>query len=364
MGNDVRYQPNGNNRVLRHVLRQVWELRCYWCRNFKDYLDLEIDHILPQDSGEPERARLKRAFRLPAEYDIHALYNLAPICSDCNKLKKGEDLTEIPAVTSKLRLAQRYADVVAKRVLSFGSTSRLGEALLLAAEVDLTDADTRTTFEEGAPAILHRLAELGKGKADYYIHREVTVEIGDNWHSIFVSLNEQGRAAVEVLENIVGGTLEVVLKDPIENLFCQAENATADAFREHDEGMGTPDVGTVDIDWPTTSISTVRYSAVGPGQIEFEFEGSLEASATAPIARSSADGDGLEDVQGDAAITCGFEFDLGWALDEHGAGTFFFDEVQLEDFDADTTVDGRGSRVMLDGPIDEYDGEENGSEGD
>src|SRR5680860_1081665 len=55
MADEVRYQPNGNNKVLRHVLRQVWDRRCYWCRNFKDYLDLEIDHILPQNTGGLER---------------------------------------------------------------------------------------------------------------------------------------------------------------------------------------------------------------------------------------------------------------------------------------------------------------------
>ncbi len=358
MADEVRYKPTGNNKVLRHVLRQVWDLRCYWCHNFKGYLDLEIDHILPQDSGEPERERLKRAFKLPADYDIHALYNLAPICSDCNKLKRGQDLTEIPAVTSKLRLAQGFANTVAKRVLSFSRASKLGEALLLAAEVDLTDADTRATFEEGAPAIVQRLAELGDGKADYITHREVTVEARNEQHSFFVSLNEQGRAAVGVLEQIAGGVLEEGLEEPIEILLRQAEDYTADAFREHDEGLGAPDVGTVSIDWSTISISTVRYSATGPGQIQFEFEGAFEGFATGSIARASADGDGLEDVQGDATISCGFNFDLVWELGDDGSGSDFFDQVWLEDFDADTTVDGRSSRVWWDGPEDEGDPEE------
>ena len=345
MADEVRYLPNGNNRVMRHVLRQVWDLRCYWCRSYKDYLDLEIDHILPQDSGEPERARLKRAFGLPSDYDIHALYNLAPICSDCNKLKKGEDLTQVPAVISKLKLARGLADTVAKRVQSFSRASKLGEALLLAAEVDLTDADTRATFEEGAPAIVQRLAELGAEKADYLTHREVTIEAGYEQHSFLVSLNEQGRAAVGVLEQVGGGVLEEVLEEPIRNLFRQTEDATADAFREHDEGLGAPDVGTVSIDWTTISISTVRYSAIGPSQIEFEFAGAFEGWVTGSIARDRTDGDGIEEVQGDATISCGFKFDLVWELEADGSGSFFFDQVWLENFDADTTVDGRSSRA-------------------
>jgi hypothetical protein len=162
VADEVRYKAGGN-KVLRHVLRQVWELRCYWCRNFKDYLELQIDHILPQDSTDEERARLKREFKLPADYDIHAVYNLAPICGDCNGLKGGADLTDIPAVASKLKLARSLAPTVTKRVQTFGRASKLGEALLLAAEVDLTKKDTRATFEEGAPDVVSLpLAQLRK----------------------------------------------------------------------------------------------------------------------------------------------------------------------------------------------------------
>jgi len=354
MTDEVRYQPNGNNKVLRHVLRLVWDRQCYWCRNVKDYLDLEIDHILPQDSGDAERERLQREFKLPKNYDIHALCNLAPICSDCNKVKKGADLTEIPAVATRLRLAQARAETVEKRVRSFGRASKLGEALLLAAEVDLSEADTRATFEEGAPAIVQRLAELGEGRADYLTHREVTVEARDERHSFFLTLNGQGRAAVGVLEQITGADLDEVLAEPIEDLFRQAEAATADAFREHDEGMGAPDVGSVSIDWPTIAIDVLRYSASGPGQIEFEFEGSFEGSATGSIARDAADGDGLEDVQGDATFSCRFRFDLVWELTGE-EGSFSFDQVWLEDFQPDTVVDGKSSHVWWDWPDDEDD---------
>ncbi len=349
MADEVRYKPNGNNKVLRHVLRLSWDLRCYWCRHFKDYLDLEIDHILPQDSSDKERERLEREFKLASDYDIHALYNLAPICSDCNKLKKGEDLTEIPAVASRLKLAQGFAGTVAKRVLSFGRASKLGEALLLAAEVDLADPDTRATFEEGAPAIVQRLAELGEGKADHLTHREVTVEACDEQHTFFVSLNEHGRAAVGVLEQVAGGVLEDVLAAPIEDLFRQAEEAIANALRDHDDGLGAPDVGSVSIDWPTLSIGAVRYSAIAPAQIEFEFEGAFEGLASGSVARDNADGDGLEDVQGDATFSCRFKFDLAWEP-SGGAGNFYFDQMWLEDFDADMLVDGRSSHVWWDSP--------------
>lgn len=337
MADAVRYSANGDNKVLRHVLRLAWDLQCYWCRNFKDYLDLEIDHILPQDSSDEERQRLKREFKLAADYDIHSAYNLAPICGDCNKLKRGQDLTEIPAVASKVRLAQQIAQKVAQRVRSFGRASKLGEALLMAAEVDLMDADTRATFEQGAPAIVQRLSELGGGKADYFTHREVTVDTRDEHHRLLVSLNEEARAALGVLENVAGGKLEEALAEPIADLLRQVEEAITDALRDHDDGMGAPDVGSVSIDWPTLSIDTIRYSATPSVEVEFEFAGAFEGLATGAVARNSADGSELEDVQGDANFSCRFKFDLIWESSD-GAGKFYFDQVWLEDFDADTLV--------------------------
>ena len=166
---EVRYKPNDNNRVLRHVLRNVWESRCYWCRKYKEYSDLEIDHILAQDSDEEERVRLKQAFNLCDEYDVHAGYNLAPICGECNKTKGSENLTQVPVVLNRLREAHKHAKTVSSRVRSSWKSSELGAALLLAAEVDFHDAGNRATFEEGAPAVMQRLSELGEDKADFFV---------------------------------------------------------------------------------------------------------------------------------------------------------------------------------------------------
>ena len=112
------------------------------------------------------------------------------------------------------------------------------------------------------------------------------------------------------------------------------------------------DVGSVSIDWPTLSIHAVRYTAAPPAQLEFEFEGVLEGLATGAVARNSADGSELEDVQGDATFACRFRFDLTWDP-SGGAGGFLFDQVWLEDFHAETTVDGQSSREWWDWPADD-----------
>ena len=60
----------------------------------------------------------------------------------------------------------------------------------------------------------------------------------------------------------------------------------------------------------------------------------------------------LEDVQGDAIFTCRFKFDLTWDPSD-GAGGFFFDQEWLEDFHAETTVDGKSSHDWWDWPADD-----------
>lgn len=361
MTDEVRYQPGGDNAVLRHVLCEVWGLQCYWCRNFKKYLELQIDHIVPQKGSNDERERLHKAFLLDTDYDVNDVGNLAPICGPCNQAKTNADLTQYGVVITHLKKARRLASKVRTAHREFSAASDLSGALVRAAHADLDDPELRAAFEVAAPAVVQRLSELGPGKADYLTHREVTVEARDEQHSFFLSLDEQGRAAVSVVEHITGADLDQVLTDPIEDLFRQAEEATADAFREHDEGMGAPDVGSVSIDWPTIALDVVRYSASGPGQIEFEFGGSFEGLATGSIARDAADGDGLEDVQGDATFSCRFKFDLVWELTGE-EGSFLFDQVWLEDFDPETLLDGKSSHVWWDWPDYEDDPGEAGDE--
>lgn len=341
---DVQYRPHGDNRVLRHVLRQVWEMKCYWCREFKDYLSLEIDHIVPQSLSPSRLGALCKALKLPEPYDIHAVYNLAPICTACNKLKSGQDLAEVPIVLSLLNRARKLAPEVAKRTRSFDQATRLGEALLLASEVDLTDGVTRATFEEGAPAIVQRLAELGHEKAGYVVRTALVLEAREAVQEISLTLDEGGRAAVRVLEELAGRTLVEAMAEPITDLLDRVDEAIANAFRAHDGGLGAPDVGSVSVQWPQLTIRALRFRAEGPDNVNFVVEGAYEGIASASIARSSTDGGELEDVQGDAPFSCRFSFEIVWEPSD-GPGNLYFDQVWLEGFEADTLVDGRRGEV-------------------
>lgn len=335
---EVRYQEHGDNRLLRHVLCLVWGQQCHWCRQFKDFLDLQIDHILPQTSGEGECLRLTQMFGLPGDYDMHEPYNLAPICGACNRMKSNDDLTENGLVLSTLRKASRLAPKVTRQVVAFGNPSKLAGALLEAAVADLSDTGTRETFEQGAPAVVQRLAELGEGKADFFVFRTEEVEVGDELQRIGLRLNERGRGAVVVLDSVAGGRLEEALSAPLSDLLNHVASAAKHEF-EHSESMGVPDVDAVSISWSEITIDRIEFESTPPAQLEFEFAGKFEATGWTTIARDRPLGGELEHVQGDATVGGRFTFGLSWTPN-NPVGQFEFDEVLLEDWQADLSVEG------------------------
>jgi hypothetical protein len=343
---EVRYQEHGDNRLLRHVLCLVWGQQCYWCRLFKDFLDLQIDHILPKTSGEGERLRLKQMCGLPDDYDVHAPYNLAPICGACNRMKSDDDLTENGLVLSTLRKASTLAPRVTRQVVAFGNPSKLAGALLEAAVADLSDASTRKTFEQGTPAVVQRLAELGEGKADFFVFRTEDVEVGDELQRIGLRLNERGRGAVVVLDSVAGGRLKEALNVPLTDLLNRVASAAKHEF-ERSESMGKPSVAAVSISWSEITIDRIEFESTPPAQLEFEFAGNFEAAGFTMIARDNLLGGELECVQGDATVGGRFTFGLSWTPNDP-AGQFEFDEVLLEDWQADLSVDGGSYRQWED----------------
>ena len=336
---EVRYQENGDNRLLRHVLVDLWNQQCHWCRRFKDYADLQIDHVLPRTAGKSERDRLQHAFDMEASYDVNALYDLAPICGTCNREKNDSDLTGYRVVITTLRKAKKIAPKVAHRVESFGTSLDLAAALLYVAEADLNDKATRAMFEREAPAVVQRLAELGEWKADFYAFRTVDVETRDVVHTVSLKLNERARAALTVLEEVAGGRLENALSAPLSDLLDRVGPAAANALEHYDYGLGVPRVEPGDVDWPEITIGEIQFNGVPPARLEFEFSGDFDAVVSASIARDNPfDGD-LEHVQGEAVVNGRFTFSLAWEPSD-SAGVFYFNQVFLQEWDAHAWIEG------------------------
>ena len=340
MADEVRYRPNGDNSVLRHVVCEVWNLQCHWCRKFKKHLDLRIDHIVPHRDSDAEQERLREAFELDSDYDVHAVENLAPICTPCTHRKSNADLTRYPVVLTGLKKARQHAPTVVKRFRALTPTATatatptigLGGALLLAVNADLADPEIRAAFEVGAPAVVQRLSELGDGKADHRVHRDVLVEGRAEHHSVSISLDEPGRAALTMLQDVAGGELEEALKEPIIDLFHQVGRALATEYVAGDL-EGEPEAGSVEVDWPTVVVEKMSCTATPPAQLLFGFEGAFDGLASPSVSRPGVNASGLEYAQGKALFSCRFQFELWWEPSDR-AGSFFFDRVWLEDFEA------------------------------
>lgn len=335
---DVRYQERGDNRLLRHFLRLEWDQQCYWCNNFKDYGDLEIDHILPRALGVDELAKVKRTLDLFNEYDINALYNLAPICGPCNKEKANHDLTGKPVVLMKIKKARKLAPSVAKQVASFREPSNIAGALLEAAEADLSNTHTREIFEKGAPAVVQRLAELGEGKVDFFVRSSAEVEVGDDLHLIKLKLNERARAAVDVLTSVAGGRLGEVLSAPLPDLFTRIASIAKDEFEKR-ESRGSPDAEPLSIESSEITIDRIEFNSSPPAHLEFEFAALFEAFGRTIIARDSPQDGELEYVQGEASVDGRFMFTFSWTPKDP-VGQFQFDDVHLGKTQADLWIDG------------------------
>jgi 5-methylcytosine-specific restriction endonuclease McrA len=336
---EIRYQEHGDNRLLRHVLVDLWNQQCYWCRRFKDYADLQIDHILPRTADKSKCDSLQRAFGIDASYDVNAIYNLAPICGTCNREKNDVDLTRYGVVLTALRKAEKIAPKVAHRVESFGTTLNLAGALLHVAEADLSDKANRAMFEREAPVVVQRLAELGEYKADYYAFRTVDVETRDVVHSVSLKLDERARAALTVLEDVAGGRLENALSAPLSDLLDRVGAAAANAIEDYDEGLGTPRAEPGDVEWPEITIDWIQLEAVPPARLEFEFSGDFGAAVSASVARDSPLGGDLEYLQGEAIVNGRFTFSFAWEPTDP-VGVFYFDQVFLQKLDAHAWIEG------------------------
>ncbi|WP_410814913.1 HNH endonuclease [Micromonospora sp. 067-2] len=120
---DVRYRPGGDNGLLRHVLFEEWQSRCYWCETPMLFATVEIDHILPHTVTAAHLMELIGQHDLAADFDVHAPANLAPICGPCNREKSNNRFAGT-LVTGKLARAAKKRDRVIHRVLAFAAANQ------------------------------------------------------------------------------------------------------------------------------------------------------------------------------------------------------------------------------------------------
>ncbi|WP_203813561.1 HNH endonuclease, partial [Paractinoplanes tereljensis] len=155
---DVRYR-RGDNAVLRSALIEQWNARCYWCEQPTRFTDTQIDHIIPHTVTPDELRDLIQWHGLPAEFDVHAPANLAPICSTCNR-KKSDRKLRAPAVTTQLDQAREKQQRLIAYVRA-AARSRKGWS-------DAVIADLQLTTDAEALARMRLIAERAQSFSEVW----------------------------------------------------------------------------------------------------------------------------------------------------------------------------------------------------
>jgi hypothetical protein len=219
-----KWEYGGDNLVLRFVLYGLYGQRCYRCQEPKNFVDIEIDHIVPTNTNDDEFVRIRRKHGLGEEFGRHDPGNLAPICSPCNKLKSGRAFNGSPHESDLLlRAGDRRHKVIAE-VEKFVSADSLAKALVKATVSDLSDAKTKETLVMYAPALVQKIASVDEGlvRIIKVSHQEAIP--GGNVVQLRFALSQDHRVLVDVLENTFGVSLRDAMANNVGQLVGQIKS--------------------------------------------------------------------------------------------------------------------------------------------
>lgn len=202
-----KWEYGGDNLVLRSVLYGLYSQRCYRCREPKNFVDIEIDHIVPKNTNEDEFARIRGEYGLVEEFGRHDPSNLAPICPPCNKLKSGRSFNGSHHESDLLHSAGDRRHKVIAEVEKFGSVDSLARALVKATVSDPSDAKTKETLVMYAPAFVQKIASVDEGLVRVIKVGHQEAAIGGNVIQLRFALPQDHRVLVEVLANTFGVSL-------------------------------------------------------------------------------------------------------------------------------------------------------------
>ncbi|WP_426503086.1 HNH endonuclease [Dactylosporangium sp. McL0621] len=303
-----------DDAVLRDVLHQAWRGRCHVCKRPKLFEDIEIDHLIPRSLPRTKLAELLHRLGRPVGFDVDQPANLAPICGSCNGDKGDQILPDLMLVI-RLTRAERLEPRVIAAVERYATISKIGRNLRVAAAADLTDPAAAAAFEHHAPAIVQKLALHDETKADFEVARVVELDLGFDGVTVDLVLNARGRAAVAVLEDLIGTTLPETLEDATADLTRQISHRAADmlAGDVEDEIEEPIAVEVGECQWLRVVADDVDFGRDDDGAY-VSFEGTFEGVYSVPAVRSTRDGDGLDDSTGDVEVTGQFRITPSWDL--------------------------------------------------
>lgn len=114
---------------FRVALLGAWADRCAWCRGSVAVSDLQIDHVVPEHLTGDRLTEALNSLGLDPDYDLQGVYNLAPGCRRCNRMKSGTVPPDAPIIVFFLAQARALAPKVEAAFARLKSAKRVAEAL-------------------------------------------------------------------------------------------------------------------------------------------------------------------------------------------------------------------------------------------
>jgi len=85
---------NKNDIIIRTILWNGNNKRCFYCTELIDFNNLEIDHIIPQNTSEQELNKIRLELNLELEFELNSFDNLVPTHHNCNNRKSSKKFSE------------------------------------------------------------------------------------------------------------------------------------------------------------------------------------------------------------------------------------------------------------------------------
>jgi HNH endonuclease len=309
----VRYLDGDANTMLRDVLHRLWKSKCYSCEQPKDYTDIQIDHLIPKGLTAQELHELLEAFGLPITFDLDRPANLAPICGRCNRKKSNRT---VPTATKILAMILNAAIELEPRVISAvnaaASSNQIGTWLRQVNATSLDAPRVRKAFLQEAPAIVQKLALLDPDKADFTTVESVDLDLGPLQVPVHLSLNTRGRTAITVLDEVLDRKIADAMEPGVDALISAVSARAQSAIEAIDDDSGEPfSAGPPECDQLSLTIDQIDFDRDG-AELTFSFDGTFAGMLSGSVVRSSWDGDGLDELQGDSEAAGRFTFSVTW----------------------------------------------------
>ncbi|SDS46986.1 hypothetical protein SAMN04489812_2003 [Microlunatus soli] len=303
--------------MLLFGLWRAHKLRCYWCDELKEFRELQVDHILPRSATDEAAALLAAELGQADPYDVHDLYNLAPICGPCNNEKLHHDFTETPRILSRLRRARSVRPAVVNHVKVLLRSRDLSELLLQLQNFDLRAG--RDDVAALAPLFVERLAAVDPGLIRYPLRQRLRLAQGGRAGCpvlLDLDVTDSERRQLEALAQFsspIETWLEALWTDFGDNFDALVQNGIDEVENAADrqvEPFARVGVANYSLAPDDLIIHVVAVKLYLDDELTLCMQGDLEARISGSGVLPRGDGVGLEDFLVDALCTTSFSAEL------------------------------------------------------